>query len=226
MIAPLRDFPVAGIVWYQGESNNLNAIDSYEYRTKLSQLITDYKNQWGKDLRIVVVQLPNYESIPINGNANWAILRESQSTAAHIEGVTTVTTLDLGESNKLHPSDKQNIGYRAALAAESLTHTFENLCTGPIYIASHIVGHQLSIEFSHIGEGLVSKGEKIEFSLLENNGTQRLAYGIVKNNMVVIDLPYIDSIQEIQYAWDNNPPHIALYNKAGYPAASFRIRLD
>ena len=226
MMAPLRDFPVSGIVWYQGESNNLDALDSYDYRTKLTQLIKDYKNLWGEELRVVVVQLPNYESIPTDGNSNWAILRESQATVINMEGVTTVSTIDLGEPNILHPRDKQNVGYRAALAAESLDQTFENLCSGPIYKASHIDGNQISIEFSHIGEGLVSKSEKIAFSLLESNGKEGLTYGIVKNNKVVIDLPNISSTKEIQYAWDNNPQQLALYNKAGYPASSFRIRLN
>ena len=225
MVAPLQDFPVTGIVWYQGESNNLDSLDSYDYRIKLNELITNYKKYWGENLRVVIIKLPNYESLPVDGNTNWAILRESQASVANLEGVVTVSTLDLGETDILHPKDKKNVGHRAALAAQSLAESRENLCSGPIYSGYQIVDNKMSIAFTNIGEALVARGESIEFNLIESNGTRRRIRGIIENNKIIINLPNIDAIHEILYAWENNPTHLAIYNQAGYPASSFRIQI-
>src|SRR5690606_257270 len=43
MIAPLTNYVVKGVVWYQGEGN---AGRAYEYRKLFSSLITDWRNKW------------------------------------------------------------------------------------------------------------------------------------------------------------------------------------
>jgi sialate O-acetylesterase len=226
MIAPIKKFPVKGIVWYQGESNNLDSLDSYDYRDKLSQLITEYRNIWGDDLNVIIIQLPNYESIPIDGNANWAILRESQSTVNKIHGVTTVTTIDLGEANNLHPTEKLTIGKRAAIAAESLLLDTDNLSSGPLYKGHFRRNNQITIEFDNVGEGLENKkGSEVQFHYLKKNGVRKAITGQIINNQIIIDLFGADLIIELQYAWENNPDHLTLYNQAGYPASSFRVKL-
>src|SRR5690606_18937195 len=45
MIAPLTNYIVKGVVWYQGEGN---AGRAYEYRQLFSDLIVDWRERWNK----------------------------------------------------------------------------------------------------------------------------------------------------------------------------------
>jgi len=226
MIAPIQNFPIRGIIWYQGESNNLNSLDSYSYRNKLRQLITDYKSLWGEDLKVVIIELPNYESIPIDGNTNWAILRESQKSIKDINGVTTVSTIDIGEPNNLHPPNKRTIGKRAAEAAISLIQSSDNLSSGPTYSHHTIKKNTISINFNNLGGGLMLlKGSNVQFIALGKDGSKKTIVGRKVKDQIVVDLDNIETLKELQYAWENNPKSLTIYNEAGYPASSFRISL-
>jgi len=70
MIAPMTNFSVKGVVWYQGESNAGNA---EEYSKLLPAMINGWRKKWDQaDLPFLIVQLPNLgnpnEEIPHNSN--------------------------------------------------------------------------------------------------------------------------------------------------------------
>lgn len=60
MIAPLVQFPVRGVLWYQGE---YNAERARQYPILFSRLIDGWRSAWGKEkMPFYFVQLPNYEA--------------------------------------------------------------------------------------------------------------------------------------------------------------------
>lgn len=118
MIAPLLNYSIKGIIWYQGESNT----DRPEgYCKKLCDLVEDWRKKWGdSSLPFLYVQLANFmEPKPQPCDSNWARLREEQRRALlYLDNVGMAVAIDLGEWNDLHPSNKKDVGERLALLAQ------------------------------------------------------------------------------------------------------------
>lgn len=113
MIAPLRQFPFRGIVWYQGESN----IDTpNHYADYLTALAESWRQQFGNNIPFVIVQLPgimNHSSK--QHEMGWNLIRHEQHLAAqHIPKSALVSLTDTGEANDIHPQDKHIVGHRVA----------------------------------------------------------------------------------------------------------------
>jgi sialate O-acetylesterase len=77
MIAPLINYNIKGILWYQGESNTGKP---EEYARLQPAQIADWRNKWKQpDAPFLYVQLPgfmDYNYLP--SESQWARLRESQ----------------------------------------------------------------------------------------------------------------------------------------------------
>lgn len=113
-----RDFPLTGVLWYQGETNAEIIDDAWNER-----LITDLVQGWRKeldqpDLPFFMVQLPR-----IGGNdplrRGWPQFRAVQArAAAKLPHVSLIETVDLGwDSPDVHPPDKRPVGERLGKAA-------------------------------------------------------------------------------------------------------------
>ena len=120
MIAPLKALNLAGVIWYQGESN---ASSSESYYTLLAALVSDWRKWFGDDeLPVVVVQLPNYGSVnAAPGPSGWATIRHAQQQLALSDDrVGLVVTHDVGDDADIHPRQKFVVGERAAQVAAAL----------------------------------------------------------------------------------------------------------
>ena len=117
MIAPLLNYRMKGVIWYQGESNAGRPV---EYRELLPALIRDWRNHWKQgDFPFLIVQLPNFmEAKSDPSESNWALLREAQRRALSLPNTGMAVTIDIGEWNDVHPLDKKDVGNRLALAAQ------------------------------------------------------------------------------------------------------------
>jgi sialate O-acetylesterase len=115
MVAPLGRIALAGAAWYQGESD----VGIPGYADRLRELFAGWRRQFGKDARMLVVQLPNFGEVaerPVA--AGWAELREQQRRAVAADAnAALIPTLDVGEHDDLHPPHKLPVGLRLAAAA-------------------------------------------------------------------------------------------------------------
>ncbi|MCW2398578.1 sialate O-acetylesterase [Sphingobium sp. B2D3C] len=116
MVAPLGQIALRGAAWYQGESD----VDVPGYARRLTALAAGWRHQFGKDLRILVVQLANYGPAQLAPAASgWATIREDQR--AFVSGdanAALVTAIDIGERTDIHPANKALLGARLAMAAQ------------------------------------------------------------------------------------------------------------
>lgn len=180
MIRRISPYTLRGFLWYQGEEDESYASDYHEL---LDCLISEWREQWGhatdkgtsptdcgKSLPFIIVQLPRWISkeafdAGIDSLA-WPTIREAQATAAAtISGVYLTVTLDTGEFNNIHPTNKQPVGER--MAAQALTHVYRCIdvaSEGPIFAGVSTrkdtpeqqvsnANHALHIRFLH-GNGL------------------------------------------------------------------------
>ncbi|MDP2815074.1 MAG: sialate O-acetylesterase, partial [Rectinemataceae bacterium] len=133
MIKPLLPFGIKGAIWYQGESN---ADRAKQYRKLFPLMIKSWRKAWKQgSFPFYFVQLANHNPVNHNpGESNWAELREAQTMTLTLPNTGMAVIIDVGETNDIHPRNKQDVGLRLALAALAKDYGLKNIvCSGPTY---------------------------------------------------------------------------------------------
>jgi sialate O-acetylesterase len=223
MIAPLTNYNIKGILWYQGEGNTAKPD---EYEKLLPAMIADWRNQWKlPNAPFLYVQLPNFGDMNyLPSESQWARLRESQLKTLSVPNTAMAVTIDLGEWNELHPDNKKDIGLRLALAAQKIAYGENIVYSGPIYQSATIEGNKLIISFSNTGRGLVSiDGEELsQFAIAGADKKFVWANAKIEGDKVIVWNDAVSNPLYVRYAWADNPDGCNLYNKEGLPASPFR----
>ena len=227
MIHPLQQFPIKGVLWYQGESNT-GEEDAFIYRELFVDMISDWRGGWDvKDLPFLWVQLASYLPPPAEPvESSWAVLRESQSKALALPRTAQVLAIDAGEANDVHPRDKQILGYRLALAARGVAYGQEVVFSGPVYRSHEVKEGRFLITFAHVGEGLVGKdpaGPRLRGFIIAGEDRRFVwANATIEGDRVVVWNSEVPEPVAVRYAWADNPEGANLYNREGLPASPFR----
>jgi sialate O-acetylesterase len=224
MIAPMFNYRIKGVVWYQGESNTSRAFEHYNL---FKLLIQDWRTNWQQgDFPFLYVQLPNFVEVNTETTQyDWALFRESQLKALAIPNTGMAVTVDIGEANDIHPSNKKDVGHRLALVAQNIAYGEKKLVySGPIYSSMKIEGNQIMLSFNHVGSGLVVKngGPLRCFEICGIDNKYFPAEAKIENNQIIVLSEHVLAPVAVRYAWANNPQASNLYNKDGLPASPFR----
>jgi sialate O-acetylesterase len=220
MIAPLTPFPIAGVIWYQGESN-ASVERGPTYAAMFAAMIRDWRRAWGiGDFPFLFVQLPNYRS---GANSKWMELREAQLQTLAVNNTAMAVTIDVGEAANLHPPNKQDVGHRLALAARALAYGEKTEYSGPLFRALAPDAGRLRIWFDHVGAGLEAKdGAPLKgFQVAGADRRFQAADARIDGVTVVVSSPSVAQPLYVRYAWAD-APECNLYNKEGLPASPFR----
>ncbi|HXL57193.1 MAG TPA: sialate O-acetylesterase, partial [Chitinophagaceae bacterium] len=96
MIAPLVNYSIKGVIWYQGEASTGKAL---EYQKLFPALIKNWQQQWKQgNFPFLYVQLANYmQSKEQPSESEWAELREAQLKTLAVPNTAMVVTIDIGE---------------------------------------------------------------------------------------------------------------------------------
>lgn len=213
MVAPFRDFPIRGVVWYQGESNLENA---NEYGKRLCTMISSWRENMGKDCPFVVMQLPGYmERHEGPYESSWTQIREQQRWAVeHTPKSGLASLLDTGEWNDIHPQDKKTAGHRAALQMMRLCYGKKGIAEGPKPVKTVYKNGEIEISFSTKTGKLKATGP-IKVTLLSPSGAKTVTARITGNHSLRITAP--EGCTQVRYGWDDFPK-ATLYNSEGLPA--------
>ena len=228
MVAPLINYRIKGILWYQGEANTNKPT---EYQQLLPALINDWRNKWQQGpLPFIFVQLPNFMEVQyLPSESKWAELRSGQLKSLSETNTAMVVTIDVGEWNDIHPLEKKVVGERLALAARKLAYGDDKIVySGPVYRSSVKDADSIKIEFDHVGSGLKIKGggELNYFAIAGADRKFVWAEAKIDNNQVIV---WSDEIKDpvcVRYAWADNPEGANLYNIEGLPASPFEACLN
>jgi len=235
MVRPIIPYGIKGVIWYQGEAN---AGKPVEYRTLFSAMIKDWRAQWGQgDFPFFFVQLANYmKRVPDPSESNWAALREAQAKTLALPKTGMAVTIDTGEAGDIHPTDKEDVGHRLALAAKNVAYGEKVEHSGPVYKAMSAKDGKIRLTFDHVGQGLVTDvppphfhpGEsrtvdpKLEgFAIAGADKKFVWAEAVIEGNAIVVSSDSVTAPVAVRYAWADNPAS-NLYNKDGLPAVPFR----
>jgi sialate O-acetylesterase len=222
MLTPLAPYAIRGAIWYQGETN---AGRAYQYRTLLPAMINDWRELWKqREFPFGVVQLANF--MPVSEEpqeSDWAELREAQLlTSLNDPDVGLAVTIDIGETDDIHPGNKQDVGKRLSLWALAKVYGFDLEYSGPLFDSMEIEGDTIFISFRHAENGLIVKGDTLYgFSIAGDDYQFVWANAEIKGNKVLIWSDKIDNPVAVRYAWADNPV-CNLYNSEMLPAIPFR----
>jgi sialate O-acetylesterase len=223
MIAPILRFPLKGVIWYQGESNDGNA---HEYTDLFISMIRDWrKTNRNAGLPFLFVQLPIFgQPEDDSEESSWGLIREAQCGTLALPMTGMAAGLDLGEWNDLHPFNKKDIGGRLALAAEKLLYHEDNSSPGPVINSSVYSGRTLLLQFENCAEGLCTlDGQPPCITIITKEGSCSLPAEIYGADSLLLKMHKIKNPRKALYAWANNPRYRQIYNSEGLPVIPFRI---
>jgi sialate O-acetylesterase len=226
MIAPLHDYGLRGVLWYQGESNTG---EPESYRALLTGLMMDWRRQFTADLPFLIVQLPDYGAPPVKPqDSGWARVREAQRQAvANDANAALIVTIDIGSHSDIHPADKQGVGARLARAARALIYGETIVPGGPIAVDARRENNAVVVRFKDAEYGLVAydASDPIGFELCGvAQSSCRYATAQIKGNEVSVAVPKGYSPTQVRYCWADGPV-CTLFDGARLPAGPFDLQL-
>jgi sialate O-acetylesterase len=244
MIQPFIPYGIAGVIWYQGESNQTAG---WQYRISFPLLINDWRSQWGRgDFPFYYCQLANRgPHLPQPGNNMRSELCESQTLALSLPNTGQAVLLDIGEEKETHFRNKKEAGERLARIALAKTYGKQILYSGPMYDSMKVEADKVRIKFKFADGGLVAKplpatyqplwsspetrplvrnspnSELEGFSICGEDKKWHWANAKIDGNDVIVWLDEIKNPIAVRYAWEANPI-CNLSNSSGLPACPFR----
>lgn len=242
MVAPLIPYGVRGAIWYQGESNGGEGL---AYQPKLQALIDGWRTNWNQPddfpFYFYIVQLANFgqpkPDQPAAGDGYAAIRIAQKNLLTSMDHTGLACIIDIGEARDIHPKNKQDVGKRLARwAIRDVLGKTDTVVSGPIYKNSTIADGKVTIEFDHVGSGLMigkkvglaptedvsSEGKLSQFALAGEDGKWHWANAAIAGNTVVVSSPNVSAPVHVRYAYAHNPEGANLYNKEGLPAVPFK----
>jgi sialate O-acetylesterase len=232
MIAPLAGFALRGALWYQGESNCMDAHDGLLYADKMKALIKGWRKVWGQGkFPFYYVQLapfnyfterdkprvPNAESLPEIWEAQTVALGTPNT------GMAVITDL-VGDLKDIHPTRKKEVGQRLALMALARDYGRKNIvCSGPMFQRMKVRDGKAVLAFSHTDGGLVSRdgGPLTWFTVAGAGGKFVPADAVIAGDKVVVSSAAVPEPKAVRLGW-NELAQPNLFNGAGLPAGPFR----
>lgn len=214
-VLPLQQYPIKGVIWYQGESNTHNM----EAHERLFQLLVDsWRSNWkNPQLPFYFVQLSSLD------RSSWTWFRDSQlRLMKSIPHTGMAVSSDHGDSLNVHPTHKQPIGERLARWALCDSYGYSITPSGPLFESVVREGEALVVSFA-FGEGLrTSDGNSPScFEIAEEEGLYHPANVTIVGDKVRLTSPDLKAPRYVRYAWQPFT-RANLVNKDGLPASTFR----
>lgn len=245
VISPLLPYRVAGILWYQGETD---AGRPEIYGQLLPAMIDDWRKSYG-NVPALIFTLANHMERHTDANyqGGWAHLREAQrQSALALDNAALVTITDLGEWNDIHPLNKKEVARRASLQMRKLKGEKKLISEGPVLKGVTYEGNKAIVTFElmpddqltiapaqeqHTSLGVIKTDGTLQgFKIAGADGKFHWAEAQIlpkekgaTTQQVVLTAPGVQSPKAVRYGWDDDPL-VTLYGSTGLPAASFEIK--
>ena len=223
MINPLAPYGIAGVIWYQGESNALSstfksAPDTYGEIFK--GMITSWRSLFQRDFPFYYVLLAPFKC---NGIA-WALLREQQESALAVHKTGMISVGDLvPDVTDIHPKIKAEVGVRLANLALKEQYGFTELQPYfPKFSSLKINKDKAIITVISVGK-LSSYGKEI--SSFQIAGEEKTFYpakaNVEKDGTIALVSEKVSSPVAVRYCFTNDQtPN--LFDVNGLPLLPFR----
>lgn len=234
MVHPLLDVNIAGVIWYQGESNGMGEGCAAEYAELLPLLIRDWRRAFdAPELPFLIVQIANLAyRVP-----DWDFpgVRDVQRQMLDLPATGLAVTTDIGNPDDIHPRNKHDVGDRLARWALVDVYGVDGIVKSGPLVASAVVarGESIVVRFEDFGSPLALAGDGDGpalggFEVAGTDGVFAAAAAVIQDATTVrVTVPQgIARPTRLRYAWRPDPTDANLGNAAGLPAAAFEITMS
>ena len=212
----LKELPITGVIWYQGESNAHNK-DAHE--RLFPMLVDSWRKTWNRpELPFYYVQLSSLN------RPSWPWFRDSQRRLlTKIPHTGMAVSSDVGNATDVHPRDKKPIGHRLAVLALHNDYGYASVVpSGPLFRAVEYKGKEAWVSFDYADGLHGSDGQPLRtFEIAEYEGEFHPAEAEIVGNLIRLTSKEVKHPRYVRYAWQ--PFTTAnLVNGANLPASTFR----
>lgn len=215
-IRSFDQFPIKGVIWYQGESNAQNR----ETHEKLfTLLVQSWRKNWKNEtLPFYYVQLSSLD------RPSWTWFRDSQRRLMkQIPHTGMVVSSDCGDSLDVHPINKKPIGERLARWALNQTYGQTNVVpSGPLFRSMELRDGAAYLSFDYAENmGSADRQPLRTFEVAETEGVYYPATAEVIGNQIKVYNKKVKQPHYVRYGWQPFT-RANLVNGSGLPASTFR----
>ncbi len=220
---PIIGYGIRGAIWYQGESN---ANRAHQYQHLFPLMINNWREEWDQgEFPFYWVSLANFRRVsPTPGDSTWAELREAQTMTLALPNTGEAIIIDLGESDDIHPRNKQDVGKRLARLALAQDYGYDIAARSPRYDSHEVQGNKIVVKFQDVAEGLrtLDVREPLGFTIAgEDRVFVPATAEIISPNTIAVSSAAIANPVAVRYAWADHPV-CNVYNKLDLPLTPFR----
>ena len=228
-VHPLVPYAIAGILWYQGESDYANR----GYVPQIEALIESWRTLFAApgetpaDLPFYFVQMQRC------GSYMSPEIRDQQFQSYFtIPNAGMAVLLDLDMS--LHPGNKYDAGRRLALWALAKDYGKDVVYSGPLYKRHRVEGDKIAVEFAFTHGGLfigrknrlepvekLPDGKLVNLEITADGRQWAPANSRIDGETLVVWAEGVDKPTHVRYCWKSKADEPFLYNAPGLPAAQF-----
>ncbi|MBQ5333976.1 MAG: alpha/beta fold hydrolase [Oscillospiraceae bacterium] len=224
LTAPAFNIKFKGLIWYQGESNDR---DPERYGELFKDFIKMYRERCGYDIPVIFTQLCNFDdpvqSVP---SLSWAEIRDQQRKCLEIPETAMAVTIDIGESNDLHPINKRDVGRRLALCAERLIYK-DSLVPEDIFpnSAELTENGRILLSFTDNKAIKIVNDPPMHFEIIFSDGKMLRPEARLTDKGLLLEYEGENTPVLLRYAWENDPADPDLFSKTGLPLSPFKINI-
>lgn len=226
MVKTLAPYTARGILWYQGESDDVPGMQTL-YQNMLTALIGDWRKLWNdQSLPFLIVQLPGWKRWMMQENMDYITIRRCQEMVAkEVENTWLCSISDTGEEMDIHPKDKRTVGHRLALLARRYIYGEDILCDAPVLEKACREKGKIILTFANSGSTLSVKGNRVNELSLRQDDEELEFMEQIDGNQLILTVENICEdpirVELAQCPWYR----INLYNDAGISAIPFAVQL-
>jgi sialate O-acetylesterase len=222
-IAPLLNYKIKGMLWYQGESNRMNP-DLYS--KLMSAFVKDLRSKWDSgEFPFYYVQIAPFKYEGVDSISGVRIREVQTQNMKDIPNSGMVSTLDIGSINFIHPADKETVGKRLAWWALGQTYQLKGIdYATPIYKSMEIKEQKIYINFKNADRGISPMWTDLKG--FEIAGADKVFYPAkaeieTKTARLAVSSEKVPSPVAVRYAYKNFVEP-SIFGLSGIPVPSFR----
>ncbi len=223
-VAPLTNFSIRGLLWYQGESNRNNYM---LYKDLVPAFVKDLRMKWDND------NMPFYfvEIAPFNyeGAEGVSAARMREVQCGHMKSIPNsgmVTTLDIGHPVFIHPVDKETVGQRLAWWALAETYGIKGFgYAPPVYKSMEIKDNKVYINVENAEQGLCPMWTSLKgFEIAGEDRVFHPAFAEIETEScrLAVSSDKVPHPVAVRYAYRNYVEDAYVFNIHGLPLVPFR----
>ena len=220
-ISPIKNTPIKGVIWYQGESNGEQP---KLYKTMFKKMIASWRSDFNSNFSFYYAQLTSRED-----RTAWPEFRNAQRESLNeVTNTKMAIITDVGDRQDTHAKNKKPVGERLALLALGDTYNIEKDYESPLFDKITSSENNYLIHFKGAFSNLKIKNSKdiIGFEISDDNINFEALKPTIKNKSVTFSLSkkYKKPVY-IRYAWKSYT-EANLISNTGLPASTFRAKIE